>query len=211
MINFFDTETTGLPKNWRAPMSDVENWPRIIQLAWTVTDSTGKVLKTHERLIKPDGWEVPTGDFWIQHGFTQEKSMAEGEPLAEVLTEFIADLESCEILVAHNMDFDHKVVGAEMVRHGMTGKVLAKICTKEVSVDFCKIPFPGRKDTRSWVQQQYKWPTLAELHMKLFGKEFENAHSAGGDVLALKDCFFGLVNRGVIELKIEPKTEQNDY
>ena len=29
---FFDTETTGLPANWQAPMSDLENWPRLVQI-----------------------------------------------------------------------------------------------------------------------------------------------------------------------------------
>ena len=31
---FFDTETTGLPRNWSAPVSDLNNWPRLVQIAW---------------------------------------------------------------------------------------------------------------------------------------------------------------------------------
>ena len=27
MIFFFDTETTGLPRNWKAPITDIDNWP----------------------------------------------------------------------------------------------------------------------------------------------------------------------------------------
>ena len=30
---FFDTETTGLPRNYKAPSSDTRNWPRLVQLA----------------------------------------------------------------------------------------------------------------------------------------------------------------------------------
>lgn len=41
LLQFFDTETTGLPKNWRAPMHDLDNWPRIIQLAYLVFDLDG--------------------------------------------------------------------------------------------------------------------------------------------------------------------------
>ena len=33
MILFFDTETTGLPKNWKAPITDLENQPRLVQKA----------------------------------------------------------------------------------------------------------------------------------------------------------------------------------
>jgi hypothetical protein len=34
MYLFFDTETTGLPKNYKAPVTDLNNWPRLVQLAW---------------------------------------------------------------------------------------------------------------------------------------------------------------------------------
>ena len=27
MFLFFDTETTGLPQRWNAPVTDVDNWP----------------------------------------------------------------------------------------------------------------------------------------------------------------------------------------
>ena len=33
MILVFDTETTGLPKIDNAPLSDFDNWPRMVQLA----------------------------------------------------------------------------------------------------------------------------------------------------------------------------------
>ena len=28
MILIYDTETTGLPRDWNAPISDSDNWPR---------------------------------------------------------------------------------------------------------------------------------------------------------------------------------------
>lgn len=203
MITIFDTETTGLIKNWKAPVTQVDNFPRIIQLAWMVTDLEGKILKEKEVLIKPNGWTMPVDAFWIEHGFSQEQSMSEGVEIVDALIEFIGDMEASEWLVSHNMDFDHKVTAAEMIRHDMTvGKKINKICTKEEATDFCKIPFANSKETRPWMQQRYKWPRLSELHFKLFGHGFEDAHSAGGDVLALKNCFFELVKLGVIRLEL---------
>jgi hypothetical protein len=35
MYLIFDTETTGLPKKWAAPISDTDNWPRAIQIAFS--------------------------------------------------------------------------------------------------------------------------------------------------------------------------------
>lgn len=29
MFLFFDTETTGLPQRWNAPVTDVDNWPPV--------------------------------------------------------------------------------------------------------------------------------------------------------------------------------------
>jgi len=208
MILFFDTETNGLPKKFDAAVHDVDNWPRVIQLAWLISDLAGNEQKRREVLIKPDGWTIPDGSdgrdasFWITHGFNNQISEKDGQPMADVLGEFIADLQTVTHLVSHNMEFDHKVLGAEMVRHGRRSEHRpVRICTKEASTAYCKIPFPNRRDTRSWIKQAYKWPKLEELHLKLFGRDFDNKHQAGGDVTALRDCFFELVVLGVIKLE----------
>ena len=59
MYLIFDTETTGLPKKDQAPISDVDNWPRVVQIAWQFHDESGKLLENHNLLIKPDGFEIP--------------------------------------------------------------------------------------------------------------------------------------------------------
>ena len=41
-------------------------------------------------------------------------------------------------------------------------------------------------------------PRLAELHEKLFGKDFGDAHDASYDVAATARCFFGLLAKQVI-------------
>ena len=59
MYLVFDTETTGLPKKWNAPLSDSENWPRCVQLAWQLHDSKGILISSHSYLIKPDNYNIP--------------------------------------------------------------------------------------------------------------------------------------------------------
>ena len=61
MYLFFDTETTGVPKNYKAPPSDLLNWPRVVQLAWVVTDEQGRELKATNHIIRPDGFVIPEG------------------------------------------------------------------------------------------------------------------------------------------------------
>jgi DNA polymerase III epsilon subunit-like protein len=203
MNNFmiFDTETTGLPKNWKAPMTDLDNWPRVIQLAWLVADINANTLKNHEILIRPNGWEIPKEKFWIEHGFDTDVSLRDGQPLEATLAVFVEDLQTCEYLVSHNLDFDHSVLGAEMLRLGMkSARKPTKICTKELATDFCKLPFEGQRAWLSKKEKRYKWPKLEELHKILFGVDFDNKHQAGGDVAALKACLFELIKREVIIL-----------
>ncbi|WP_339902258.1 DNA polymerase III subunit alpha, partial [uncultured Cyclobacterium sp.] len=66
--------------------------------------------------------------------------------------------------------------------------------TKDISTEFCAIP--GGKGGK------FKWPTLFELHQKLFGEGFGDAHDAAYDVDATAKCFFGLIKEGV-----QPPTE----
>ena len=44
MYLIFDTETTDLPKKWNAPITDTDNWPRCVQLAWQLHDNNGKII-----------------------------------------------------------------------------------------------------------------------------------------------------------------------
>lgn len=200
-IGIFDTETNGKPRDYKAPMSRVDNWPRVTQLAWKVYDLSGGELSWGNYLIKPDGWEIPKEEFFIKHGFSTEKSLAEGVPIVEALHSFVGDLQSVEWLFAHNMAFDYNVLGAEMIRAGITSERRPqRICTMERTIEFCKIPFAGRRDNRSWMAQQYKWPKLEELYWRLFGKNFDGAHSAHGDVDATAQCVFELIKLGHISL-----------
>lgn len=192
-ILFVDVETNGLPLDYKASYTDVDNWPRVISLAWILSDHEGAVISKEHHLIKPDGWMVPTEEFWVENGFTQEKSEAEGVPILDVLTKLAIDKAQADILVAHNLNFDHRIIWAEFIRNGLTPRSgLHKICTMMKSTNVCKIP----------AKRGYKWPKLEELYRFLFHKEIENAHDAAADVQACMECFFALVGHGVISLEI---------
>ena len=52
MYLIFDTETTGLPKRWDAPLNDLDNWPRCVQVAWQIHDNKGELVSQKSFLIK---------------------------------------------------------------------------------------------------------------------------------------------------------------
>lgn len=190
MYLFFDTETTGLPKNWKAPITVLDNWPRLVQIAWIFYNEKGKEILSRNYIIKPDNFIIPQEASNV-HGITTERAIQDGLPLSSVLDEFAQNINQSEYLVAHNMDFDEKIVGAEFLRKDIINNLFQtkKICTKNASTNFCKIPGNyGR----------YKWPKLSELHTILFGVDFEDAHDALVDVKACAKCFFELKQRNVI-------------
>ncbi len=188
MYLFFDTETTGLPQNWKAPVTDVHNWPRMIQLAWILSDAEGKTIASNDYIIRPEGFRIPPEASAV-HGISTEKALEEGVDLQDVLREFNQLISESEYLVAHNIKFDEKIVGAEFIRNNIASELFRKprLCTMLSSVDYCKIPgYYG-----------YKWPKLDELHQKLFGESFDNAHDAAADIGATAKCFWELKKRGV--------------
>ncbi|MCC5936110.1 MAG: DNA polymerase III subunit alpha [Lunatimonas sp.] len=191
MYIVFDTETTGLPRNFNAPITDLDNWPRLVQLAWQLHDAKGKLLSQHNHIVKPEGFTIPYNAEKI-HGISTKRANEEGKPLADVLALFQEDLAKTTYLVGHNVEFDINVTGAEFLRKEITTDFLSKktLDTKDLSTDFCAIP--GGKGGK------YKWPTLTELHQKLFGVGFDAAHDAAYDVDATAKCFFGLISAGVI-------------
>ena len=59
MFLIFDTETTGLPENWKAPLTDFDNWPRMVQLAWQIHDIKGELVDVKNFIIKPENYDIP--------------------------------------------------------------------------------------------------------------------------------------------------------
>lgn len=192
MYLVFDTETTGLPKNYQAPASDVANWPRLVQLAWQTYDEEGNLWERHNHIIKPLGFVIPKEASDI-HRISHERAVAEGEDLRFVLDKFSKLVQRASFLVGHNVEFDEKIVGAEFFRNEMANVLdsLPKICTMKSAVEFCAID-NGRGG--------YKWPNLSELHLKLFGSDFAEAHDADVDVRACARCLFALKSKGALKI-----------
>ncbi len=190
MYLFFDTETTGLPRNWNAPVSDLGNWPRLVQIAWLLCDADGGKVLGRDYIIKPQGFTIPQEAAMI-HGITTERAEKIGVSLRSVLEDFSAAIGRASYLVAHNMRFDEKIVGAEFLREGIADGLhhARKICTMTSTTNFCQLP--GNYG-------DYKWPRLSELHFKLFGEEFDEAHNALVDIEACAKCFWELRRRGIL-------------
>lgn len=201
MYLIFDTETTGLPKRWDAPITDTDNWPRCIQIAWQLHDDMGVLIEHQDYMVKPEGFNIPYDAERI-HGISTELAMEEGIALGEVLEKFNAALAKAKFIVGQNVGFDVNIMGCEFHRAGvgspMASMKVLDTCT-EVTAELLQLP--GGRGGR------FKLPTLTELHQYLFGEPFAEAHNATADVEATTRCFLELVKREIFtkeELDVAP-------
>jgi DNA polymerase III epsilon subunit-like protein len=186
---FVDVETNGLPIDHEAPVSELDNWPRIVQIAYKISESGNDVL-SRSLYIKPDGFDL--GESEKVHQLSLSFLMRYGFDLDIVLDMMMSDFQNIDYFCAHNWDFDSKVLGSELIRSGRPN-ILANVtghCTMKDTVEFCAIP--------SKKKEGLKYPRLQELHEKLFGYKFEKSHNAFFDVEATGRCFWELTRLGVL-------------
>ncbi|MDA9850015.1 DNA polymerase III subunit alpha [Flavobacteriaceae bacterium] len=187
MYLIFDTETTGLPKKWNAPVTDIDNWPRCVQLAWQVHDNLGNCIDNKDFLIKPDGYNIPYDSEKI-HGISTELAEKDGYNLLDVLKQFNEAVKESKFVIGHNVKFDLNIMGCEFHRANLQNNLdvanILDTCYEKTAL-LCMIP-GGRGG-------KYKFPTLTELHSFLFSKPFAEAHNATADVEATARCFLELI------------------
>jgi DNA polymerase-3 subunit alpha len=187
MYLIFDTETTGLPKSWNAPITNTDNWPRCIQIAWQLHDEMGNVIEHNDFLIKPDNFNIPYDAERI-HGISTELAEEQGISLNECLLLFNEVLNKTKFIVGQNLNFDLNIMGCEFHRLSLETKMnslpVLDTCTEKTAL-MCQIP-GGRGG-------KFKLPTLTELHNHLFGVGFGDAHNATADVEATTRCFLELI------------------
>lgn len=196
-ILFFDTETTGLPRNFDEPYTNDKNWPRLVQLSWILEDTDTSEVSEHDFIIKPDGFIIPFSSTKIHH-ITHGRAERTGKAIKEVLLKFDLDLLQADLLVGHNIEFDKNIVAAEFYRlkknnrggigtgniHQIIKHLLSKpeFCTMLNGTNYTKIEVP--------YQDEYKWPKLAELYRHFFGHDFKGAHNSLADIRATRECFW---------------------
>ncbi|GMN06330.1 DNA polymerase III subunit alpha [Croceitalea sp. MTPC5] len=189
MYLIFDTETTGLPKRWDAPIADTDNWPRCIQIAWQLHDDMGNLVDQQDYLVQPEGFNIPYEAEQI-HGISTALAEQKGVPLGEVLEKFNTAMAQTKFIVGQNVGFDVNIMGAEFYRLGIENPLqelpVLDTCT-EHTAQLCQIP-GGRGG-------KFKLPTLTELHEYLFKQPFAEAHNATADVEATTRCFLELIRR----------------
>jgi DNA polymerase-3 subunit epsilon len=189
----FDTETTGLPVSYNAPLTDLSKWPYIVQLSYIVFDTLKKeILEYTDHIIKLDTDVLITPESVAIHHITAARSQKTGIPIERALQEFAEAVQDVDLILAHNIQFDKNLLTVEFNRNKMKnalyrdGRPLPEYCTMKQNVELCKLPFVNKNNT---VMSHYKWPTLSELHVCLFNTVPQGTHNAIADVMICLRCY----------------------
>lgn len=195
MYFIFDTETTGLPVFnttgfHRFPSYRFLNKydpARIVSISWIIADDEGNIVKQAYHVVKPLDFNIDNSSKATEiHGITKEIAEERGIPWHTMYDEFIQDLLGCDIIVAHNINFDTSVILSEMYRYNKQDGIhtflnKGKLCTMRLG---------------KTAMGQSKSPKLCELYQYLCGEDMSNAHDAAYDTLVCYRCFVKLVKLG---------------
>jgi DNA polymerase III epsilon subunit-like protein len=220
-IIIFDTETTGLPKSRQSLVNNTEEWPYIVQFSYIIYDlTTNQIEVVSDHIIKlEEDIDIPEESSKI-HGITKEISNEKGVSIKEVIDRFIVDLSDCELLIAHNLEFDLNVLIVELIRMNRYAELLEddvsidlnntaykkitnieKYCTMKETEKKCNI-----KAVSKTGKEYTKYPTLGELHYYLFKSYPKNLHNSLNDILICLRCFYMLQKKeDICTINIEIK------
>jgi len=181
-VIFFDTETTGLPKNKKITAIDSSNnWPDLVSICWMIYEGD-RHIRTEDYIIKPSNWEIDATEI---HGITDEIAHKKGKQLGDVLSLFLHDLARCKFVIAHNLNFDKNVIFNACKWRLHIDPIpfwkASEFCTAEHGKEEMKIPNLFDKN------RGYRYPKLDELYFDTFNiLAPENSHNAKRDVDVLK-------------------------
>jgi DNA polymerase III subunit alpha len=183
---FVNIATSGLPDRAPGGYHDFKKTKhydrcRIVQLVWTVTDSDGNVISSKNYIIKPDNFNIHREASKL-HGITKDIAYAKGIDMNKVFKEFLKDIQTCELLIAHNIEFDYNVLMSELFRNKQKDlmfivKFIKKMCTGSATKSLLKLPTKSAYD-------DYKMPKLTELYKWCF-KENIGKYDVQGNIDAL--------------------------
>ena len=185
----FDTETTG-KWNFKAPY-DHPSQPNLMQLALILENmETGVPHARADLLVDTEGrWKPEPGALAV-HGISEERADQFGVLLGNACYLFRNLVEQADVVVAHNMDFDRRIMERALLLADIPPIPWDQVkqrCTMKTATPICKIP-----GTRG-----FKWPSLEECLQHFTGKSVANAHDAMADAQACRTIHRHLHQMGV--------------
>ena len=186
LIAVLDTETTGFARN---DYTSPDN-PYLASLTLLIFDTErGRVQASFNTMIQPEDWEMPVEAGEV-NGLDTETLTNFGIPLAQALPVVFSLLEPAELLVAHSVGFDSKIVAAAFYRANMLDELdmflqMGTYCTMLESKQIVQA-----KNVKGHIKN----PKLTEAYEFFFETPLDNAHSANADTVACLEIYLAIQN-----------------
>ncbi len=184
---FLDTETSGIPGSLTAPISELDNWPFVLQIAWLIYSREGQLIKQENLFIHEEDIHIKQSSINI-HGITKQELQHKGQERKQVMDLFAKDLQKyTPMIIGHFIEFDSKMVQVAFLRSGLEDSIssLQHFCTMLSTKIYTRLP-------------QNTFPKLENLYLGLFGEQLQDTHNAINDAQATARCFFELQKKGEI-------------
>jgi len=213
-ILVFDTETTGLPEGRNPSIITTHLWPHIVQLSYILYDTELEtILESHDVIIKLSTGVYISKESENIHRISNEMSKTQGVDIIRELKLFNDILLKCDLVIAHNISFDKRMIMVECIRNKVQQNFTInsnrkpEYCTMKNSVDICKIVVTKRNG-----EEYFKYPKLIELHKYLFDSVPDGLHNSMVDVLACLRCYGKIkYNQDFLEVSDSVKTLDNMF
>lgn len=171
----YDCETTCLVK-------DTPNF-YIVQISWICLDTDTGISEENDYILSVP-IHITNSDI---HGVNDEKS-SNGYKFSEIMGIFMSDVDDCDLLVGHNLNFDINCVEIELYRQDKFD---------EIDTLFSKPYFDTMHESVGILSNRYA--KLSDLYFYYFNKKFEHAHNAIHDVRATLACYLKLTENEILE------------
>uniref|UniRef100_A0A6C0EDU7 Exonuclease domain-containing protein n=1 Tax=viral metagenome TaxID=1070528 RepID=A0A6C0EDU7_9ZZZZ len=214
----FDVETNNLmPKQKpNGTRLTIDDYPHILQLSFVIYDmNESKITKSYDAYVNINENVVISDSITELTGITKDICKKKGVPIVTILKEFYEAYMNCDVLIAHNMEFDVEMIKIEIERNrtqilSVFPYVLTtfsdtyekinnieRYCTMRKGIPICNIlvesKIPGRPPTK-------KFPRLIELYQHLFtGETATGLHNSMIDVLVCLRCYLKMRHNIIIE------------
>lgn len=193
LVLVYDTETTGLVKG--VDYTD-PNMPFLASVAAILYDNEAHhIVASVNSMVQPDGWTMPEEAGKI-NGLTNEVLHRLGVPASALLPTCIALMFKADLRVAHNVDFDSKVIAAALWRH-IIKEDSEKVAHQTVKAWLALPSYCTMQESKNLVKAlnkrgQIKYPKLTEAYKFFFDRELDRAHSANADAVAALEIYLAL-------------------
>ena len=190
----FDTETSGLPEGRETSINDTEKWPYILQFSFILYDTlSAEILDSMNEFIYIKDYVNINEKSMEIHKITREICKDKGIDISEALNNFYSALSKCNLVIAHNIEFDKNLVLVESIRNDIENGFKTNLpihCTMKSNINLCKI-----ERINKFGEKYYKYPSLSELYQHLFKIVPNGLHNSMVDVLLCLRSFV-ILNTG---------------